>query len=178
MRSVFLTGFMGTGKTAVGAALARRLGRRFVDLDAEIERSAGLTIAGVFARFGEPDFRRRERQALSRVAGLEGAIVATGGGTVIDRGNRASMRAAGRIVCLTADVETILARVGGGEDRPLLASAPDRAVKVRELLTDRAEAYADADLTIDTSGKTVEAVSEEITDRLRSLDDASSRPGR
>jgi shikimate kinase len=178
VRSVFLTGFMGTGKTAVGAALARRLGRRFVDLDAEIERSTGLTIAGVFARFGEPDFRRRERQAVSLVAGLEGAIVATGGGTAIDRGNRASMRAAGRIVCLTADVETILARVGGGEDRPLLASAPDRAMKVRELLADRAEAYADADLTIDTSGKTVEAVSEEITDRLRSLDDASSPPGR
>jgi len=178
VRNVFLTGFMGTGKTAVGAALARRLGRRFVDLDAEIERSAGLTIAAVFARFGEAEFRRREREALAVVAGLEGVIVATGGGTAIDRGNRASMRAAGRIVCLTADVETILARVGGGEDRPLLASAPDRAATVRELLADRAEAYADADLTIDTSDKTVEGLIEEITDGLRSLGDASSAPGR
>jgi shikimate kinase len=173
VRSVFLTGFMGTGKTAVGAALARRLGRRFVDLDEEIERSAGLTIAAIFARYGEPEFRRRERQAIALVAGLHGAIVATGGGTVVDRGNRAAMRAAGRIVCLTADVDAILARVGGGKDRPLLAAASDRAARVRELLMERAEAYADADLTIDTSGKTIETVGEEITDGLRSLDAAS-----
>jgi len=171
--SVFLTGFMGTGKTAVGTALARRLGRRFVDLDEEIERSAGLTIAAIFARFGEPEFRRRERQALALVAGLDGVIVATGGGTVVDRGNRTAMREAGRIVCLTADVGTILARVGGGKDRPLLAAASDRAARVRELLAERAEAYEDADLTIDTSGKTVEGVSEEITDGLRALDDTS-----
>jgi shikimate kinase len=164
---------MGTGKTAVGVALARRLGRRFIDLDEEIERSAGMTIATIFARFGEPEFRRHERRVLAVVAGLDGVIVATGGGTVVDRGNRAAMRGAGHIVCLTADLGTVLDRVGGGKDRPLLAAASDRAARVRELLADRAEAYADADLTIDTSGKTVETVSEEITDGLRSLDDAS-----
>jgi shikimate kinase len=175
VRNVFLTGFMGTGKTAVGAALARRLGRRFVDLDDEIERSAGLTIAAIFARFGEREFRRRERQALALVAVLDGAIVATGGGTVVDRGNRAAMHTAGRIVCLTADVDVILARVGGGKDRPLLAAASDRAARVQELLTERAEAYADADLKIDTSGKTIAFVCQEVTDGLRSLDAANPR---
>jgi shikimate kinase len=173
VRSVFLTGFMGTGKTAVGAALARRLGRRFVDLDDEIERSAGLTVAAIFARFGEAEFRRRERRALALAADLGGAIVATGGGAVIDPENRAAMRADGRIVCLTADVDVILARVGGGNDRPLLGAASDRPARVRELLRERAKAYADADLTVDTSGKTVAAVCEELTEALRSLDDAS-----
>jgi shikimate kinase len=167
---------MGSGKTAVGAALAERLGRRFVDLDGEIERASGLTVAAIFARFGEGEFRRRESRALADLGALDDAIVATGGGTVIDPRNRASMRASGWIVCLTADAETILARVGGGEDRPMLARVSDRAAKVRELLAERADAYADADRTIDTSGKTVEAVSREIADWLREREEpAASR---
>jgi shikimate kinase len=180
VRSVFLTGFMGSGKTAVGGALARLLGRRFVDLDEEVERASGLTVAAIFARLGEPEFRRRETDALAVVGGLDDVIVATGGGTVVDARNRASMRAAGWIVCLTADAETLLDRVGGGEDRPLLAAASNRAAKVQELLAERAEAYADADWTVDTSGKTVESVSREIADWLRTREaPAGSRtPGR
>lgn len=174
MRNVFLTGFMGTGKTAVGAALARRLGRRFIDLDEEIERTSGESVAAIFARHGEPEFRERERRALALVCALDEAIVATGGGAVLDSRNRSSMRASGRIVCVTADVDTILARLGGGEDRPLLAGAPDRAAKVRELLSARAAAYADADLTVDTSGKTVEGVSGEIADALRGLETSAA----
>jgi shikimate kinase len=165
---------MGTGKTAVGAALAERLGRRFVDLDEEIERASGLTVAAIFARFGEGEFRKRESRTLADLGALEGAIVATGGGTVIDARNRASMRAAGWIVCLTAGADAILDRVGGGEDRPLLAGSSDRAAKVRELLAERAEAYADADCTIDTSGKTVEAVSREIADWVREKEEAAA----
>jgi shikimate kinase len=178
VRSVFLTGFMGSGKTAVGAALARLLGRRFVDLDEEIERTSGLTVAAIFARFGEPEFRRRESQTLASLGTLDGAIVSTGGGTVVDARNRTSMRAAGWIVCLTADADTILARVGGGDDRPLLAATSDRAAKVRELLAERAEPYADADWTIDTSGKTVEEVSREIAEWLRTQAAATRTSGR
>lgn len=165
---------MGSGKTAAGAALAERLGRRFVDLDEEIERTSGLTIAAIFARYGEEEFRRRESRTLADLGALDDAIVATGGGTVIDARNRASMRAAGWIVCLTADADTILARVGGGEDRPLLAGASDRAAKVRRLLAERAEAYADADRTIDTCGKTVEAVGREIADWLREKEEPAA----
>ncbi len=178
MRCVFLTGFMGTGKTAVGAALAKLLGRRFVDLDEEIERASGLAVAEIFAQFGEPEFRRREREALEHLGALDDAIVATGGGSVIDARNRASMRAAGWIVCLAAEAEILLARVGGGEDRPLLAATSDRAAKVRELLAERAEAYADADWTIDTSGKTVEAVCREIADWLRIREALAAGPSR
>ena len=167
MRSVILTGFMATGKTEVGrrarpaARPSLRRHRRADRADVRPDRR------GDFRSIGEPEFRRRESQTLASLGALDDAIVSTGGGTAVDARNRASMRAAGWIVCLTADAETILARVGGGEDRPLLAATSDRAAKVRELLAERAEAYADADWTIDTSGKTVEVVSREIADWLR-----------
>jgi len=175
MGNVFLTGFMGTGKTAVGRTLARRLARRFVDLDQEIERSCDLAVAEIFARFGERDFRARERRALERCASLDGAVVATGGGTVVDAENRATMHACGAIVCLTAEVQAILSRVGDARNRPLLATAQDPARRVRDLLEERAEAYADADFTIDTSGHSVEQVVDAIAGWLRDRVDASAR---
>lgn len=162
---VFLTGFMGTGKTAVGRELGRRLGLRFVDLDEEIERSAGMSVAEIFARFGEAEFRSRERAAIERVSAFSDAVVATGGGAVIDSENRRLMRTSGKVVCLRADVTTILDRVGGGDDRPLLAGArnpEERAARVRELLDRRRSAYEDADFAVDTSARTVAAIADEI----------------
>ncbi|MBI2963857.1 MAG: 3-dehydroquinate synthase [Deltaproteobacteria bacterium] len=162
MDNLFLTGFMGTGKTAVGRSLASRLGRRFVDLDQEIERAGGASVADIFARFGEGEFRERERRALERSAGLERAVVATGGGVVMDARNREIMHASGKIVCLRADPPTILSRVGDAADRPLLAAAADCTEKIRRLLGERAAAYADADYAVDTSGRSVADVVEEI----------------
>jgi shikimate kinase len=172
MDNVFLTGFMGTGKTTVGRVLAERLGRPFVDLDTAVEEVAGLSVADIFARFGEPGFRIREREALERTSGLDGAVVATGGGVVLDAGNRATMRARGRIVCLTADAETILGRVGRASDRPLLAGAADPAERIARLLGERAAAYAEADWTIDTSSLDVLGVVEAILRRLSTPEDA------
>ena len=166
MRNVFLTGFMGTGKTAVGRALARRLGLRFVDLDEEVERTSGLPVAEIFARFGEREFRGRERHALERLCAQGDAVIATGGGAVVDPDNRAAMRACGSVVCLTADPAAILTRIGSGRDRPLLAAAEDRPRRVRQLLEERAEAYADADLTVETSRTSAEEVSAVIAEWL------------
>jgi len=159
---VFLTGFMGTGKTAVGRELARRLGIRFLDIDQEIEQAARMTVAQIFARHGEADFRAREREMIERMSALSGAVVATGGGAVVDEANRRRMRAAGKVVCLRADVATILERVGGGDERPLLAGTDDKAGRVRSLLDARAAAYADADHVVDTSRRTVAAIVDEI----------------
>jgi shikimate kinase len=153
----------------VGQALARRLRRRFVDLDSEIERIAGLTVAEIFSRFGEREFRSREREAIETVSGLKAAVVATGGGAVVDPRSRALMRAAGRIVCLSAEPEVILARLarlGPGADRPLLADAAGRAERVRSLLAERAAAYADTDFKIDTSRRSPTEVVEAITEWL------------
>jgi len=154
MNNIFLTGFMATGKTVVGQALARRLGWRFVDLDGEIEREAGMNVAQIFSRFGEGEFRSREREAVERCCRLRSAVVATGGGAVVDPRSRAAMRAAGSLVCLSADLETLLARLGPCTDRPLLAGASGRAEKMRSLLAERAAAYADVDWTVDTSART------------------------
>ena len=164
---VFLTGFMGTGKTAVGRELARRLGLRFVDLDHEIEREAGMRVTDIFARHGEADFRSRERAVIERMRADSGAVVATGGGAVVDVENRRRMRAAGSIVCLRADVATILERVGGGAGRPLLAGTEDKAERVRALLEARAAAYADADHHVETSGRSIIAIVDEIASWLR-----------
>ena len=168
MNNVFLTGFMATGKTAVGRALARRLARRFIDLDGEIERAAGLAVSEIFARFGEPEFRTRERQALVSLCASEGAVIATGGGSVSDPRNRDAMRASGTIVCLTATPQAILARLGDRDDRPLLAGPTGRAERVASLLAERAAAYADADLTVDTSRKSADEVARSIVDWLSS----------
>ncbi len=165
---VILTGFMGTGKTAVGKRLAARLGRRFVDTDAMIEAREQRSVAQIFAAEGEAYFRAREREVVAEVAGMRDAVVATGGGTIVDDENFRILAAAGTLICLTADASTILARTGG-RGRPLLAGE-DRAELVRRLLASRAPTYGRVEHTIDTSGKSVEQVVLRIRDLLR--DDA------
>src|SRR5882724_7430743 len=125
-----------------------------------------MSVAQVFARFGEAEFRARERALVERVSGLDDAVVATGGGVVLDAENRRRLRASGKVVCLQADVATILARVGGGDDRPLLAGTEDRAGRVRALLDARRAAYADADHSVETSDRSVGAVVDEIASWL------------
>jgi shikimate kinase len=157
---------MATGKTAVGRLLAARLARRFVDTDREVERDSGMSVAEIFRRFGEPEFRARELATIGRIAAEHGVVAATGGGAVLDLRNRATMRSSGRIVCLTASADVILLRVGTGADRPLLARAADRRQRVLELLDCRAPAYADSDWTVDTSAQSPEEVARSIVEWL------------
>jgi shikimate kinase len=163
---IFLTGFMGCGKTSVGRVLAERLHCPFVDLDEVIVQEAGASVKEIFAAQGEPAFRRLESLALQRIAAGAKAVVSTGGGAVIARENRAIMRVAGSIVNLTASIETIVTRLSGDSQRPLLEG--DVSVeRIRTMLELRQEFYADADLRIDTTAKTVLAVVEEILHRLK-----------
>lgn len=166
MNAIFLTGFMATGKSAVGRALAVRLGRPFRDTDAEIESTAGCAIPEIFRERGEPEFRRLEREVLERIAGVDGAVVATGGGLPVDPANRRRMRSIGTIVRLAAPPEVILARAGTGDDRPLLAGAADPARRVRELLAAREPAYADADGTFDAATGSPEEIAARIAEWL------------
>lgn len=162
--TVFLTGFMGTGKTTVGRRLAERLGLVFVDTDEEIERLEGHPISEIFANDGEAYFRKVEQSVID--AAPADAVVATGGGAMIDPRNCRRMRAAGPIICLTADPETIYERTAANRDRPLLAEG-DARHRIRELLARRAAAYAQADYTIDTERLDVEAVVEAIVEYLK-----------
>ncbi|GIW40429.1 MAG: shikimate kinase [Candidatus Binatia bacterium] len=163
---IALTGFMGTGKTAVGRALAERLGWKFVDTDTRIEEMEGSSVAEIFARKGELYFRRREREVVERLVGEKKVVVATGGGTIVDPRNRELLRAAGPLVCLRASPEEIERRTQGPE-RPLLEGAANRSERIRTLLAEREAAYAGADYHVDTNGLEVEQVVEKILELLR-----------
>lgn len=164
MARVILTGFMGTGKTEVGRRLARRLGRPFVDTDELIEAAAGHSVAEIFAGEGEAHFRALERNAVAQACTVPEAVIATGGGTLTDPENRRRLTAAGPIVCLTADAEEILRRIGDPGSRPLLAahSADSRLGRVQDLLAERAAAYAAAAHAVDTTRLSVEQVVERV----------------
>ena len=163
---MILTGFMGTGKTSVGERLAARLNARFIDTDAMVERAEGVAIDRLFAERGEPYFRAAEKRAVSEAAAIPDAVITTGGGAIVDDENYQRLHAAGPIVCLSAAPEVIVERTRG-EPRPLLAQG-DPAARVRVLLAARAAAYAQADLTIDTSALPVDAVVDRIVEFLQS----------
>lgn len=158
---IVLTGFMGTGKSVVGRRLAQRLALPFVDLDDAIETSADMTIPEIFASEGESGFRRREREIIAGLANRGSCVMATGGGAVLDPENLRNLRNGAILVCLVAEPAVILHRLRDDAGRPLLQS-PDRLTRICELLEQRAAAYAQADLTIDTSAEGVE----EIVDRI------------
>ena len=154
--NITLTGFMGTGKTAVGRKLAKRLGWKFLDIDELIESSAKMSIREIFAEHGEPVFRRLEKRMILRVTKRKNQVISTGGGAFTFAENRRILRAVGPVICLTASPKDILARVGRNlSRRPLLASAPSPLNKIKELMDARAASYAKADMTIDTSGLSV-----------------------
>ncbi len=165
--TVWLVGMMGVGKSAVGARLAARLGREFVDTDAEIERERGASVAEIFARDGEPAFRRLERAAWERLAGRP-VVAALGGGAIAQPGAAEALAACGTVVHLRARPETLLERLGDGAERPLLAGL-DRAgrlARVRALLAERAAHYGRARIAVDTDGLDPDAVAADLERRL------------
>ncbi|MFH1570420.1 MAG: shikimate kinase [Gemmatimonadota bacterium] len=151
---VLLTGFMATGKSKVGRALARRMGWQFLDTDAMVETRAGKSIARIFAEDGEEAFRRLELECVVEASRQRHAVVALGGGAITQDGTRQAIRdAAGVLVCLQADEETILERVGRRGTRPLLAglTREQQREKIRALLAERAPYYAVADITLSST---------------------------
>jgi len=151
VRTIVLSGFMGTGKSTVGPLLAERLGVPFVDTDAEIERATGKSVPTLWREEGEPAFRAREGELIARLMADETPrVVAFGGGSVtVDRTRRLALDRA-VLVTLTASPETIAVRVGDVSSRPNLALGPDPATRARELMTLRAPAYAECHMALST----------------------------
>jgi len=148
--NLILTGFMGTGKTTVGQLIAQRLGREFIDTDRWIEERAGKSVAAIFAEDGEDRFRAWEAEACEALSEPRGSIIATGGWALGPQENREAMQRGGRVLCLWAEPDVILARLSDKSDRPLLAG-DDRAAKLRDLLKQREEVYRSFAWQIDTS---------------------------
>ena len=166
MKNIVLTGFMGTGKTAVGRKLSRLLNMELIDVDTEIEKSQKMTINDMFKKFGEPRFREIETEMIKKLSGKENIIISTGGGAVLKQENVDVLREKGIIVCLFATPETILRRTSHNSNRPLL-QVEDPFGKIKELLNFRKPFYEKADIMIDTEGKTPIQIAEEIIEKIK-----------
>lgn len=165
-QSIILVGMMGTGKSTVGDLLASELGYEMIDLDTAIVDKAGLSIPEIFELHGEAYFRQIETAVLDQVLSSGGRqIVATGGGAVLSADNCELMKQGGVVVALTANVEHILERVRGDQNRPLLAGNAEERVRI--LLKERREAYRFAHYTVDTSGLSAEEVARAILAHYR-----------
>lgn len=138
--NLYLVGFMGTGKSTVGRAVAHKLGFEFIDSDLEIERLQGRTINDIFAQDGEPAFRELERQFVENGHPAERSVIACGGGLVVQPGMLEKLKTKGVVVCLHASIQTILDRTARHRTRPLLAVA-DPEDRVRTLYAQREPVY-------------------------------------
>ncbi len=147
-RSIVMVGLMGAGKTAVGRRLAARLGLPFVDADAEIEQAAGCSIAEIFERFGEAEFREGERRVITRLLAGDPQVIATGGGAFIRPETRAAIRREGISVWLRCPLPILVRRVSGRTHRPLLNQGDPTEVLAR-LIEQRHSIYAEADVIVD-----------------------------
>ena len=150
-RTVALVGLMGAGKSAIGKRLAMRLGLPFVDADDEIERAAGCSIAEIFEKYGEADFRAGERRVISRLLDEPPHVLSTGGGAYIDPETRALMRAKAVTVWLRAELDVLFDRVRKRGHRPLLRNGDPKEVLAR-LMTQRYPIYAEADIVVEFDG--------------------------
>jgi shikimate kinase len=166
-KNIVLIGFMGTGKSSIGLRLAHKLKMEFVDMDREIELVMGISVAEIFKRYGELRFRSEELLIARKVRMREDTIIATGGGTLLIEENIAALRENGILICLDASPEDIFNRVNLKRGtRPLLkknVSVQD----IERLLQERGGFYACADIRVDTSGKDMDTVVNEVLQALK-----------
>ncbi len=174
---VFLTGFMGSGKSTIGPQLARRIGYDFADMDNKIEQSEGTSIPDIFDKRGETYFRRTEVKILRELSGSNGKIVvALGGGTLTNEECRTIVRDRGVLVYLQISTRKVLQRVGRNRERPMLLSPKGEVMsdielseRVEALLNEREKYYLKADLVINADEMTVLDCVEEIASKLKGL---------
>lgn len=165
--NVALIGFMGVGKTAVGKALAARLGKEFIELDLLIERKAGKSIPEIFNQDGEIIFREYEIELTKEISVKENLVIACGGGLVLNKINIDRLRKHAVIILLKATKDTILKRTSRHTNRPLL-DGTNRVERIQELMEYRRPFYdRAADTTVDTSGLSIIAVTEKIIKELK-----------
>jgi shikimate kinase len=168
-RSIVLVGMMGVGKSSIGRRLAARLGIPFVDADGEIEKAAGMSIADIFARHGEADFRSGEARVIARLLDGGPQVLATGGGAVMNAETRAAIQAKGVSVWLSAEFDVLMRRVNKRRhERPMLQT-PNPAATLRALLAEREPIYAQADLTVQSREVPHDAIVAEIMTALASF---------
>jgi shikimate kinase len=165
-KKIFLVGPMGAGKSAVGKHLARALHLKFADSDDEVESRTGVDIPFIFEKEGEAGFRKREAAAIDDLSKLDDVVLATGGGAVVTAENRNHLGGLGFVVYLYTSVDQQVARTTGGRERPLLDGGDPRGI-LEKLLAVRDPLYREiADLVVETDGRKVKSVADEIIEYL------------
>ena len=164
--NLFLVGMMGAGKSTIGRLLARRMKRPFFDSDLEIVRRCGVSVPVIFDIEGEPGFRAREAQMIAELTELEGIILATGGGAVLDAESRKRLATRGTVVYLHAPPADLHERIRHDKNRPLLATA-DPLARLETLYAERDPLYREiADIVADTGKQSAAALARELQGRL------------
>ncbi len=165
--NVVLIGYRGTGKSTVGKVIAARLGCELLSTDAEIVKSAGQTIPQIVEQHGWEYFRDLETKMCQGLAGKDGLVLDTGGGAILRPQNVDMLKRTGKLFWLTASVETIAKRIGSDTQRPSLTGTKSFIDEIQDVLRERAPKYqAAADHVIETEGKSVSQVADEILARL------------
>lgn len=160
--NIYFVGMMGSGKTTIGRHLARRLKKRFVDCDHEIEARTGVRIPVIFDIEGEPGFRRREAQVLQALSEELGLVLATGGGAVVDAQNRRRLAETGLVIYLCVQPDELFARTRHDRNRPLL-QVEDPLARIRELHAQRDPLYREiADIVLEGGGRTPLTVARQL----------------
>ena len=165
-KNIVLIGLMGSGKSAVGRTVAKKLGRRFIDTDRYIERKSGKTIQELFEQNGEEAFRLLEKETIKKISQYIGIVIATGGGAIKDEENFNFLKKSGWIIALYASPATLYQRIEGKRIRPLLSGQEDPVKTLEEIYNKRKNAYAQADFHINTENKQINEIADEIIDLL------------
>ncbi|WP_196590878.1 shikimate kinase [Pectinatus frisingensis] len=166
MKNIVLIGFMGTGKSCVGKLLAEKLGFSFIDTDLLVEQQVQMTIPQIFQQYGEAYFRECEKKAVKQAVMQSSTVIATGGGVPLFEENRDILQINSAVICLRAEVKTIMHRTKGRNNRPLLNSQEE---KIQSLLDERKPFYAQADFLIDTDALSPLQIVNEIILYLRRM---------
>jgi len=177
-RPVVFVGMMGAGKTSIGRRLAAMLDLPFTDSDHEIEHASRMTIADLFEKYGETEFRALEQRVIARLIGEGPRVLATGGGAFMNADTRLAIRGQALSVWLKADLDTLMGRVMKKQHRPLLKSADPRAV-MAQLMAARYPVYAEADVTVPTRDDRREQIAAEVLAALEAhlLEEEARRHG-
>ena len=164
--NIALIGFMGAGKTSVGRLVAEQLGFDYLDTDEMIQSRTNRTITDIFAKDGEPAFRKLEEQIVAELTACERTVISTGGGLPVNPKNLVSLKTHALVVCLWASPEKIWERVHNQTHRPLL-NTPDPKEKIRELLAAREPFYRKADVLLNTELRHVREVAQQVIHQFR-----------
>lgn len=173
-RNLVLVGLMGAGKSAIGKLVASELGMPFIDSDHEIERVSRMTIAELFEKYGEPEFRKLENRVIKRLLRTGPRVLSTGGGAFMNGDTRASIKAAGVSLWLDADLETLWERVIKRDNRPLLKTENPKQT-LENLMIARYPTYAEADLAVKSRDVKKDVVAAEVIAAVASLAEKNDR---